>query len=108
MTGRRVPDSMTNLLAGAAFAALTIGVAHAADLPLKAPPFERHLDWTGLYVGGHSGYGWGGFGPGTNPLPQQGVLFPHSVTGLIGGYQAGYNWQLSNRWVVGVDRKSVV
>ncbi len=103
MSGRRVPDSMNSLLAGAALAALSIGVAHAADIPLKAPPFERHFDWTGLYVGGHSGYGWGGFGQGTNALPQQGVLFPHSVTGLIGGYQAGYNWQLSNRWVVGVE-----
>lgn len=103
MTGRRVPATVNSLLAGAAFAALSIGVGHAADMPLKAPPFERHFDWTGLYVGGHSGYGWGGFGPGTNPLPQQGVLFPHSVTGLIGGYQAGYNWQFSNRWVVGVE-----
>lgn len=60
-------------------------------------------DWTGFYVGGHVGYGGGSFGPGTNPLPEQGVFFPHSLTGLIGGYQAGYNRQLSNRIVVAAE-----
>ncbi len=40
---------------------------------------------------------------GTNPLPQQGVFFPHSITGLIGGYQAGYNLQLPNNWLIGVE-----
>ena len=67
------------------------GAAAAADLPLKAPAFKAVYDWTGFYLGGHFGYGGGSFGPGTNPLPEQGVVFPHSITGLIGGFQAGYN-----------------
>jgi len=44
-----------------------------------------------------------GFGPGANPLPEQGVFLPHSVTGLIGGYQAGYNRQFSNHVVLGIE-----
>jgi len=31
------------------------------------------------------------------------VFFPHSVTGLIGGYQAGHNRQFSNHIVLGVE-----
>lgn len=79
------------------------GPALAADLPLKAPAFKAVYDWTGFYIGGHVGYGGGGLGPGTNPLPEQGVVFPHSVTGLIAGYQAGYNKQLFNHVVVGIE-----
>src|SRR5438270_9997474 len=77
--------------------------AMAPDLPLKAPAAKTVYDWTGFYLGGHVGYGGGSFGPGTNPLPEQGVVFPHSITGLIGGYQAGYSRQLSNRVVLGIE-----
>ena len=75
----------------------------ASAVQVKAPRFEQAYDWSGLYVGGHAGYGGGSFGPGTNPLPQQGAFFPRSITGLIGGYQAGYNLQLANKWVLGVE-----
>jgi high affinity Mn2+ porin len=79
----------------------------AADQPapmrLKSPIAVPKQDWTGLYLGGHTGYGFGQLGTGTNPLPLQGVLFPHSITGLLGGYQAGYNWQLRNGVVLGVE-----
>jgi high affinity Mn2+ porin len=87
------------LLAGA-------GTAHAADMPLKAPALRSVYEWTGFYVGGHFGYGGGSLGPGTNPLPELGVLFPHSVTGLIGGYQVGYNRELANRIVLGIEADS--
>ena len=79
------------------------GAAQAADMPLKAPALKSVYDWTGFYVGGHFGYGGGSLGPGTNALPEQGVLLPHSVTGLIGGYQIGYNRELANRVVLGVE-----
>jgi high affinity Mn2+ porin len=77
--------------------------AAAADLPVKAPALKAVYNWTGFYLGGHVGYGGASFGPGTNPLPEQGVFFPHSVTGLIGGYQAGYNRQFSNNVVLGIE-----
>jgi len=79
------------------------GPAFAADLPPKAPAYVAVYNWTGFYVGGHAGYGGGSLGPGTNPLPEQGLVFPHSVTGLIGGYQVGYNRQFSNRVVLGIE-----
>ncbi|HAP13753.1 MAG TPA: cell envelope biogenesis protein OmpA, partial [Afipia sp.] len=96
---------MKGAVAGLALGATSLDVARAADaaLPLKAPRAAPVFDWSGLYVGGHAGYGGGTFGPGTNPLPQQGIFFPHSITGLIGGYQAGYNLQLANKWVLGFE-----
>jgi high affinity Mn2+ porin len=72
-------------------------------MPLKAAPAGAIYDWTGFYLGGHFGYGTGSLGPDTNAEPLQGAFFPHSVTGMIGGYQAGYNWQLTNRVVLGVE-----
>jgi len=80
--------------------------ALAADFPVKAPALRAVYDWTGFYVGGHFGYGGGSLGAGTHPLPEQGVFFPTSVTGLIGGYQAGYNRQLTNRVVLGIEGDS--
>src|SRR4030081_3294580 len=85
----------------------TCSFAAAADLPasmpIKAPVRAAIYNWTGFYVGGQVGYGQGDLGPGTNPVPEQAVFVPHSLTGLIGGFQAGYNLQLSNRVVLGVE-----
>ncbi|MEH2550398.1 high affinity Mn2+ porin [Bradyrhizobium sp. AZCC 2262] len=80
--------------------------ALAADPPLKVWASKKVYDWTGFYVGGHFGYGGGSFGPDTNPLPLQGVAFPHSPIGLIGGYQIGYNRELPNHVVLGVEADS--
>jgi high affinity Mn2+ porin len=81
-------------------------VGMAADVAVltrgKAPNRTLPYDWTGAYVGFHVGYGGGSFGPGTNPLPSQGVFFPSTITGLIGGYQAGYDHQFANGVVLGV------
>ena len=91
------------------FACVALGMialddpAVAADMPLKGPAYRAVHNWTGFYLGGHVGYGGGSFGPGANPLPLQGVFFPHSNTGLIGGYQAGYNFQLPNNLVFGAE-----
>lgn len=77
--------------------------AAAADMALKAPALQTLYDWTGFYIGGHAGYGGGSLGPGTHPQPDQGVVFPPSITGLIGGYEAGYNKQLANHVVLGIE-----
>src|SRR3954451_68360 len=99
---RRPP--FRTVFAGAGVGLLAFGApAGAADLPVIAPVSRTLYDWSGWYLGGHVGYGGGSFGPGTNPLPEQGVLFPHSITGLIGGYQAGYLRQLSSHVVVGIE-----
>lgn len=97
-------DRRYHVLAGVALGALALGgPVSAADMALKAPVYKAVYDWTGFYVGGHVGYGGGSLGPGTNPLPEQGVFLPHSVTGLTGGYQVGYNRQFANRVVLGIE-----
>ncbi|WP_456720083.1 MULTISPECIES: carbohydrate porin [unclassified Bradyrhizobium] len=93
------------IAAGAALGAAAFGTpAAAADMAVKSPAMNAAVySWTGFYVGGHVGYGDGSLGPDTNPLPLQGVFFPHSVTGGIGGFQVGYNHQFANRFVLGVE-----
>jgi high affinity Mn2+ porin len=96
--------SWQHLIVSAALGVLAVeGPAAAADLPVKAPALKRVYDWTGFYVGGHFGYGGASLGAGTNPLPLEGIFFPHSPTGLIGGYQMGYNQELANHLVLGVE-----
>jgi high affinity Mn2+ porin len=103
-TMRRSSRSTNCLLACAGLYVLGFdNSALAADLPLKAPALKAVYDWTGFYIGGHVGYGAGSLGPGTNPIPEQGSPFPPSLTGLIGGYQAGYNKQFPNHIVLGVE-----
>src|SRR5436309_3403340 len=69
----------------------------------KAKPLGAIYQWTGFYLGGHVGYGTGSFGPGTNPQLNQGVIFPASITGLFGGFQAGYRYQFLNHLVLGIE-----
>src|SRR6202158_5001100 len=102
-----VMKTICKLWASTGVVLITCSFAIAADLPanmpIKAPVRAAIYDWTGFYVGGQVGYGQGDLGPGTNPVPEQAVFFPHSLTGLIGGFQAGYNLQLPNRVVLGVE-----
>jgi high affinity Mn2+ porin len=95
--------------------------AHAADLsrtlPTKAPPAALSAadDWTGFYAGNHFGYAagfstWtatqaGGAGPslsGTLDL-FQGYDFSTGRGSYLLGLQAGYNYMLPSRIVLGVE-----
>ncbi len=67
------------------------------------------FNWTGPYVGLHLGYGVVNADPGTKPLPDAATfinLEPTSQSlhakGVLGGLQAGYNWQ-SGCFVVGIE-----
>ncbi len=83
---------------------LGLAALEAAPALARSPaPVAPQYDWTGFYIGGHFGYGSGSFGPGTHPFPGQGGLLPASVTGHIGGYQLGYNFQTNNRVVWGIE-----
>jgi high affinity Mn2+ porin len=94
----------TTVLASVTLSVLALAhPAAAAGLPLKAKAYQTVYDWTGFYVGGHFGYGGGSFGPGTNPIPSEGALFPHSSTGVIGGFEVGYNRRLANNVVLGIE-----
>ncbi|MCP3407590.1 carbohydrate porin [Bradyrhizobium sp. CCGB01] len=91
------------LIIGSVTTSLAWTYAAAGDLLPAGSAARGSYPWTGFYVGGHFGYGDANFGPGAHPLPEQGVILPHSATGLSGGYQLGYNRQLTNRVVLGIE-----
>jgi len=76
--------------------------------PLSGPfatsaPFP--FSWTGLYLGGQIGYGWGdnngrGFASTPGGLFASGDL--SDAQGVIGGGHVGYNYQFDH-WVLGVE-----
>jgi outer membrane immunogenic protein len=66
--------------------------------------------WAGFYVGGHAGLAWGPDAgafvtrPVSAPTPVDPIaLKGQSSTGGAGGAHAGYNFQLTPSWVVGVE-----
>lgn len=99
-----------SLIAGAALAALTSASVMAADMPLKAPPTAAMYSWTGCYIGANVGGGWiDHSNTHGDPLPDP-VTFQVSPLnidtrgrGVIGGGQAGCNWQASPNFVAGVE-----
>ncbi len=86
--------------------------ALAADLgpsrlPVKAPVMAAPLvyNWTGFYIGGHIGGGWGNKDwvdctppAGCDPF----VTASTDPSGFLGGIQAGFNYQIG-QWVFGVE-----
>jgi outer membrane immunogenic protein len=94
-------------LAFAAASFATIAGAQAADIARPvykaAPVVAPSYDWTGFYVGGHVGYGWGE----TNYAPT-GIVgliadpFQVKSDSWFGGVTYGYNYQFQ-RIVVGFE-----
>jgi opacity protein-like surface antigen len=73
-------------------------------MPVKAPTMAA-WSWSGYYIGGYGGYGWGR-DPFTEPFPL-GVgpsvsLFGVDAKGFVGGFLAGANWQ-SGAFVGGLE-----
>jgi outer membrane immunogenic protein len=88
------------LLAGIAAGAFCGAPAFAADMPLPAPaaPPPAVYSWTGFYVGGHIGGAWATDKVtvvDNNPLDTT-HGFSQDPSGVFGGGQLGYNWQLVN------------
>lgn len=98
------------------------GSAFAADIPApayKAPvmaPIAAY-SWTGCYIGGNGGYGWGSnsasLRPSSDPASQAfwnpafnagaaPSTFSYTTTGGIAGGQIGCNYQV-NSFVVGLE-----
>jgi len=107
-----------SLLATAAAISFSASVASAADLPRKAPayvpPAPPPFSWTGFYIGGHGGGGWGtsetalnnlSFGPPINTsFPQGGNAFSQTqMNGWLAGGTIGYNWQVNPWLVLGIE-----
>jgi outer membrane immunogenic protein len=96
------------LAAAAAILIAATAASSAADLTVKAPyaPPAPIWNWTGFYIGGHVGAGWGTTEttldsiaiPGA-PLVAAGLpLAQNSRSGFLGGGQIGYNFQTG--WAV--------
>lgn len=99
------------LIGIAAVTSLLATDALAADLPMrysKAPEFAEPLFyWTGFYVGGNVGYSFGRSSDTSTLANSAGApLFASAdksdLTGVIGGAQIGYNWQIRN-FVTGIE-----
>lgn len=100
------------LLASLGALALTAPAAFAADLGAKPPPPPYIpppplFTWTGIYIGGQVGVGWGagnfnttGFDPVTGTFIS-GTLGDRP-TGVIGGAHIGYQYQI-NQIVLGIE-----
>jgi outer membrane immunogenic protein len=97
-------------LVGAVMAALTLAHAGvAADLgtrvPGKAPPALAPVpmfSWTGCYVGGHVGGGWGEKRVSA-PALAPGISATGDTSGFLGGGQIGCNLQIGSNWVIGFE-----
>jgi len=96
------------LLGAAAGAIAAISPAMAADMAVKAPPLVPVYNWTGWYLGGNLGYSWGSgdsaYNQSTGPaLPPISFAGSQNLDGVFGGPQIGYNWQINNTWVTGLE-----
>ena len=99
--------------------ATAITVPAAADdvSPLSPSPIAATItNWSGFYLGGHLGGGFGTSGVGVRkagpvegPDPSLltaflvGLFGGTDTSGLLGGGQLGYNYQLDNNIVIGAE-----
>jgi outer membrane immunogenic protein len=122
LVGTRVMKLLSGILGLTLSSVVALASANAADM-YRAPEGVGgykdgpvpYVNWTGFYVGGNVGYGWGAntgsgytsfsdpgvggvasfFSSGGNVLP--GV----SPAGVLGGGQIGYDYQVSSKVVAG-------
>jgi outer membrane immunogenic protein len=93
--------SMKRILGGMVVAAALSGSAFAADLPPrsynKAPAMAASVaSWSGLYIGGNVGYGWGNADTAFSfsNFEIDNTALDTKSKGVTGGAQIGYNWQM--------------
>ena len=89
------------LASGAVF--VGVAGANAADAIVyeePAPIVEAApvFSWTGAYIGGQIGYGWG-----RSTFSDEEDSLRVKPDGFLGGLYAGYNFDMGNNFVLGVD-----
>jgi len=105
------------ILSGLAISALLIAsplsTASAADMAVRSPaPVPAPVfSWTGLYIGGNLGGAWSRSSwctdatvttcatPGVVPIDN----ISESSSGITGGAQFGFRWQMANNFVLGLE-----
>jgi outer membrane immunogenic protein len=94
-------------LLGAGLLCLSAAPAVAADMPeppqaapifYAPPPFI----WTGFYVGGNFGWSWTQISDTVTIAGKAGSL-AGTANGFLGGGQAGFNWQVFQPLVLGIE-----
>ena len=100
-----------------ALALISARPGFAADLPTRMPvkaapaPLPALLPafWSGCYLGGHLGWGWGSktFADTPNGVLADFLLGQSSVDvdtdGFLGGGQIGCDYQFATSWVIGLE-----
>jgi high affinity Mn2+ porin len=96
---------------GALLVDVSTTAVNAEDVLTKAPSpaAPSEYDWTGFYLGGHLGYAWGNSNWTTAPglagsldMFQPFDLFKGTGS-FFAGWQAGYDYMLPNRYVIGAE-----
>ena len=101
-------ETFARIAVTALLIAAPLGVASAADMPVKAPmkAVPVPYSWTGFYIGVNGGGAQGTttwqyyLFPGPTPSP---FYANHDAAGGMVGGTVGYNWQAGTNWVVGVE-----
>jgi outer membrane immunogenic protein len=105
------------VMAAIAAAGVLVTPVAAADRGVGGDPpdyLAEEFSWTGLYFGGHAGYGWADWDgklettagcPDACPVDAGFTMPFHTLSddGYIGGLQAGYNLQSASGIVLGVE-----
>ncbi len=107
-----VMQRITMLLLGIVVLRVAVSNARGADMAYPPPPTANPpprfyapaaFSWTGFYLGGNFGWDWTNFsntitiaGVGSGPIAA-------NVRGFLGGGQAGFNWQIFQPVVVGLE-----
>lgn len=111
---------MKTILSAIAVMVSAVGVASAADVPLKAytKATAPMAGWTGFYVGANIGYGWQDPTVTLSPLDDASNALANGnaatyapiapttsfdIAGFSGGLHAGYNRQIAPNWLVGIE-----
>ncbi|KAB2657808.1 porin family protein [Brucella tritici] len=88
-----------SLLLASTVALIATTGAKAADAIVEEPApvivAEPNFSWTGAYIGGQIGYGWG--------KSEFEDAFRVKPDGFLGGLYAGYNFDVGNNFILGVD-----
>ncbi len=99
----RTRRSLQKVLAGAAGTIALGGSALAADLPVKALHYRPAFDWSGFYIGGHTGYSRGSSSAALTDPQAQLAASSGNFSGVMGGVQAGYNVMMPSGLLLGVE-----
>lgn len=102
---KRLKTTVAGVLLACTCLSISAEKAFAADLggdpnpyPAPAPPPRLEIErWTGFYLGGAAGYGWGEGKAGGDI-----GSFSFDQDGFLASIYAGYNWQIG-RSVLGVE-----